>query len=172
MSFALEYIDNLLIKRFVFVRIIPISPLDMSVQARIKQFINYKRITKTSFCDSIGVSNSYVSSMRRSIAPEKIQSIALIFPELSISWLLTGEGEMLNQSDIGSFVVMASTPLVLADDPNRQAWEIFELKKIIIDLKGQLAASLAKNEKLIEEVAVLRYRVAHPEDHSRRRSTA
>lgn len=47
------------------------------------------------FCEVIGVSSSYISSMRVSIQPDKLTSIAEQFPMLNIDWLLTGEGEML-----------------------------------------------------------------------------
>lgn len=70
-----------------------------TVKERLTQYLKLKKISKTSFGKSIGVSNSFVSSMRKSIAPDKIQSIALNYPDLNIEWLLTGEGAMLkNQS--------------------------------------------------------------------------
>lgn len=70
-----------------------------TVKERLTQYLKLKKISKTSFGKAIGVSNSFVSSMRKSIAPDKIQSIALNYPDLNIEWLLTGEGAMLkNQS--------------------------------------------------------------------------
>ena len=66
-----------------------------TVKERLIKYLSEKRISKTEFGRKIGVSNAYVSSIRESIAPDKIQSIALNYPDLNIEWLLTGEGPML-----------------------------------------------------------------------------
>jgi len=72
----------------------------MSVKERITKYIEYKKITKIAFCSAINVSNAFISSMRQSIQPDKIQRIALKFPDLNTGWLLTGEGEMLKSPEI------------------------------------------------------------------------
>ena len=97
-----------------------------SVKNRLISFIKYKRLTKTAFGESIGVSNAFVTSIRRSIAPDKVQSIASTYPELSIDWLLYGKGEMLleaNPENVGYH--MATTP---HDSPDNIAGMI-ELQK-------------------------------------------
>jgi transcriptional regulator with XRE-family HTH domain len=67
----------------------------MSVKERIKKFIKYKEITERAFCTSIGVSFSYVNSIRKSIQPDKMKIITEIYPELNPIWLITGDGDML-----------------------------------------------------------------------------
>ena len=67
----------------------------MSVKERLKTFIEYKNISIAAFCRSIGVSVSYVSSMNKSIQPDKIESITICYPDLNTGWLLTGVGDML-----------------------------------------------------------------------------
>lgn len=67
----------------------------MSVKERLKEFVKWKKISISAFCESIGVSNAYISSMRVSIQPDKVKSIALSYPELNIDWLLTGNGDMI-----------------------------------------------------------------------------
>lgn len=83
----------------------------MTVNERLRAFIEYKdrqnkasdleKFTISTFCLSIGTSKAFVSSMRKSVSIDKIESIALIYPELNILWLLLGKGEMIcnNQSD-------------------------------------------------------------------------
>ena len=66
-----------------------------TVKERLEFFLKSKKISKTDFGKAVGVSNSFVSSMRKSLGPDKIQSIAQTYPDLNVEWLLTGEGEML-----------------------------------------------------------------------------
>ena len=49
------------------------------------------------FSLSIGVSPGYVNSISKSIQPDKINRITEQYPELNMSWLLTGDGEMLRK---------------------------------------------------------------------------
>lgn len=70
-----------------------------SVKERLMEYLKYAGISKTVFGKMIGVSSAYVTSIRQSISQDKIQSIALKFPNLNIEWLLTGEGEMLRRTD-------------------------------------------------------------------------
>ena len=70
--------------------------METSVKQRLIQFIKYKGIGQGKFEKAVGLSNGFVNNIRVSITPEKLQKIALYYPELNKSWLLTGEGEMLN----------------------------------------------------------------------------
>ena len=78
----------------------------MSVKQRLTEFIEYKGISKSEFCRTIGVSNAFVTSIVKSIQPDKLQRIALNYPDLNTAWLLTGEGGMIkgdgNQSVNGN----------------------------------------------------------------------
>lgn len=53
-------------------------------------------MSQKAFCEKIGASNTFINSMRRSVGHEKLFRIKSEFPDLSINWLLYGEGEMLN----------------------------------------------------------------------------
>lgn len=70
----------------------------MSVKERLKQFIEYKHMSERKFCSVVGLSSTYISTMRVSIQPDKVLMIAKHFPELNTGWLLTGEGEMLKSA--------------------------------------------------------------------------
>lgn len=70
----------------------------MAVKERLTQYLSLKKISKSEFGRAIGVSSAYISSIRKSIQPEKIRAIALNYPDLNTEWLLTGEGEMLRTS--------------------------------------------------------------------------
>lgn len=76
-----------------------------TVKERLIAFIAHKHISKAEFSRMIGVSQAYVTSIRGSMSPDKIQRIAMVFPELNIEWLMTGKGNML-QSVSGNGVVI------------------------------------------------------------------
>jgi hypothetical protein len=67
----------------------------MIIKDRIKLFLKTQDIGERAFCKSIGVSHGYVSAMRVSLQPDKIEKISELYPDLNITWLLTGEGTML-----------------------------------------------------------------------------
>lgn len=68
------------------------------MKERIREYLRYKQISQNVFSRSIGVSNAYIPSIKRSIQPDKIAKIQEKYPDLNIEWLLTGKGEMLNSS--------------------------------------------------------------------------
>lgn len=74
--------------------------MEVGVKERIREFIKYKKISERAFCAEIGVSMSYVNSIRTGIQPAKIKAIADKFPELNTMWLLTGDGEMIQGGNI------------------------------------------------------------------------
>lgn len=69
----------------------------MNVQNRIKEFIKHKKLTITAFEVSIGVSNGYINSMRKSFSNDKFNFIVEIYSDINPEWLLTGKGEMLRE---------------------------------------------------------------------------
>lgn len=76
----------------------------MTVKERLIAYLDYKKVSKSDFGRSIGVSSAYVTSMRKSIDPEKLQSIAKNYPDLNTEWLMTGEGEMLKSAPGETYV--------------------------------------------------------------------
>lgn len=81
-----------------------INKIDMedSVKERLREFLKCQKIKATDFCIAIGVSSGFIAGMRESIQPDKLKSIAMNYPELNISWLMTGLGDMLNsQINVG-----------------------------------------------------------------------
>ena len=109
-----------------------------TVKERVVEYICYKKISKSDFCRAIGVSVAFVSSIRTSIQPDKIKSIALNFPDLNTGWLMTGEGEMLKDEQTPSpSTNMVSIPV--------EAWEV---------IKKQ-ADSLASKDRQVEELISL-----------------
>lgn len=68
---------------------------NQTIKARLLSFIAFLGIGQAKFEKKCGLANGYVNNIRKSITPEKLQKIALQFPELNPGWLMTGEGEMI-----------------------------------------------------------------------------
>lgn len=84
----------------------------MEVKTRIKQYLDSKGLTQLSFCNALGVSTGYISSMRKSVSSDKISSIAANYPDLNIQWLLTGQGSMLKDEKLSPSPVTAENSIV------------------------------------------------------------
>lgn len=70
--------------------------METTVKERLMKFIAYKQIGQTKFEKLAGLSNGYLNQLRKAPGVDKIQMIIGAFPDLNQQWLLTGEGEMLN----------------------------------------------------------------------------
>lgn len=71
----------------------------MEIKDRIIQFINYLGMNTRQFERSIGASNGYINSMRKGAGLRKIEQILSSYPQLSRTWLLTGEGDMIKEPE-------------------------------------------------------------------------
>lgn len=68
--------------------------METTVKDRLKAYLSAKNISMAEFGRRIGVSGAYVTSMRKSIQPDKIEKIKKEFPDLDVDWLITGKGAM------------------------------------------------------------------------------
>ncbi len=62
---------------------------------RLTAYLDHKKISKSEFGRRIGVSNAFVTSIKKAISPEKLQRIREEFPDLSLDWLQFGTGDMI-----------------------------------------------------------------------------
>jgi len=63
---------------------------ETTVKERLKAYLSENNISMAEFSRRIGVSPAYITSMRKSIQPDKVERIKEEFPDLDIDWLLTG----------------------------------------------------------------------------------
>ena len=67
---------------------------------RIKEVARYYGLTSTAFADQVEIPRpviSHIFSERNRPSLEVVQKIGLAFPEVDLSWLLYGKGEMLKK---------------------------------------------------------------------------
>lgn len=113
----------------------------MTVKERLVKYIKHKQISNSDFCRAINVSMAYISSMRKSIQPDKLESIALNFPDLNTGWLLTGEGDMLREKP-------SYQPTSTPSDENisiKNLWDMITKQQEIIE----------RQQKSIEDLTTL-----------------
>lgn len=68
------------------------------IKERVLQFIEYKGLSVQSFERSVGLSNGAVSKMGNSTRQGTLDKIKSAFPEINISWLKEGTGDMIDLS--------------------------------------------------------------------------
>ena len=66
------------------------------MKQRITEYLKVKGISKLDFANTIGVSHSYLTSMRKGMPTSKLALVQSNYPDLNIEWLVTGRGNMLN----------------------------------------------------------------------------
>lgn len=69
---------------------------------RIKEYADFKGITNQKFEKEVGFSNGAFSTQlknNKTIGVDKLENILTKYPDINPEWLLTGQGEMLKQSE-------------------------------------------------------------------------
>ncbi len=121
--------------------------METSVKERLKAYLSYKKIGQAKFAQAAGLSRSFVNNIVNSIQPSTLERITKQFPDLSKSWLLTGEGEMLNAQPIEQHVEN-SDHISQFGDVNSMSEEI--INKFL----EEIAAQRKTTEKAQEQVSV------------------
>lgn len=83
---------------------------------RIKEYIDFKKLTISAFERSIGMSNaSFGKSLKNggAIGTDKLENILNTYTDINPQWLLTGKGEMLKNEDSASTVNVGIEPPVI-----------------------------------------------------------
>lgn len=68
------------------------------MKKRLIDFLAYLGIGQLKFEENVGLSRGYVNKIGDNITVKSLNKISLVYPELNINWLKTGEGEMLKDS--------------------------------------------------------------------------
>lgn len=105
----------------------------MNTQERLMQFLKYKHLSKLAFANSIGRSSSYVTNIVNTVGHESRKIISQTYPELNMHWLLSGEGEMINQPTEERIVAMKDSPMVLVIPLTAQAGKLSDFTSSVCE---------------------------------------
>lgn len=87
------------------------------IKNRMLHFLEHLEIGQKAFEKNIGISNGYVNNIGKSIGTTILTKIKEKYPELNTDWLLTGNGDMLNNESTGmpKAVTIKGSPLIPID---------------------------------------------------------
>lgn len=71
--------------------------METTVKERLIEYLKYKNVGQVKFAENVGLSRGFVNNIVNSIQPKTLHKIAMYYPDLNTSWLLTGDGEMLKE---------------------------------------------------------------------------
>lgn len=95
----------------------------------------------------IGKSPSYLNSTK-DFSTDVLKQVMVLFPDLNIEWLLTGEGEMLKTGDNNQIVVNGdSSVAAMNSQVNTGDGQAVEQLKMELKLKDQM---IEEKERLIK----------------------
>lgn len=91
----------------------------MSIKERLKEFAKYKKMPVSSLEEACKLSNGYVNNIRNSISDQKLEQIAMVFPEMNPVWLRMGVGEMLKEEPVEEKSSGEAVPVIADAHPAR-----------------------------------------------------
>ncbi|WP_299821805.1 helix-turn-helix transcriptional regulator [uncultured Pontibacter sp.] len=127
---------------------------------RIKVLMEYKGLTSTQFADTVEVPRAVIShilSGRNKPSLEVITKIVAAFPEVSVNWMLLGEGEMLKAlaPPVAPVSDVLKEPLLPSDkQPTAPAKPVDNDKVQNKSIPDSAAAASTHQDKAIEQIVV------------------
>lgn len=120
------------------------TSMESDITKRIKEYVLYKGIRVNQFEQLCNLSNGYVNQIKRSIGEEKLKTISRLFPDLNISWVLTGIGNMIQNQDIKD----SNNNKTIKEAIIQRIKEIIENKSLS---ESQFSKLISANQKTINQ---------------------
>ena len=109
------------------------------IKDRLLSFIQSQNMSVAKFERITGLSNGYVSSIKKSISVDKLENILSAFPNLNKEWVVSGKGYMTEDqetenypirqtADTSSASVRDNKPLIMA------LCEVTEMRKLLSEV--------------------------------------
>ena len=117
----------------------------MSTKDRLKAYLWEKRISQAKFAESIGASITYVNNIRKGLGAYE-GKIREVYPDLNITWVITGDGEMINASTQTTIAERGDMVMIPSD-----VWEV---------VRNQAASLKAKDEQMDKMLSLLSEKIS------------
>ena len=115
----------------------------MTAIGRIRQFIEYKGITRYRFYKDTKVSNGYLDR-EGSVGSDIYERIIYCYPDVNVEWLITGEGDMLKNSVDSEYLLNSdkefNTTVVLPIS----AWKVIQAQVESLSVRDRQIDELIK----------------------------
>ncbi len=132
-----------------------------TIVTRIKEYLDFKGISNAAFEKSMGLSNAAFRNLLikgGAIGSDKLENFISLHPEVSLRWLITGEGDMLNSDQPENpaeapgteRASLSSAEMLLRDMLTEKEGKIDALNQVIWELKeenGKLKALLGERKR-------------------------
>lgn len=119
--------------------------LQMDIVSRLKNFINYLNIPVTQFADSCSIPRPTLSQLlngrNKKVSDELISKIHESYPNLSVLWLMFGEGDMLHDKSMQISERQNGSIFDYIDEDMRDN----QLDTPTIDFKNDIAENRSEN---------------------------
>lgn len=136
----------------------------VTTKERILQYIDYKGITLSLFFKKTGIKRGFLDTdkLKSSVSDVFLTKIIASFPEISIRWLLTGEGDML----IKETYVEHEQESIVSEPHTQYGLDSKELN----ELYRKYIQELEENKELRKQIEGLKEQLKKTEKDSRKAS--
>lgn len=124
--------------------------MEQTVKERLIIYLKYKKIGQNKFEAMAGISHGYISNLKSTPGIDKLTKILVTAPDLNKTWLLAGEGEMLNKTENAVISKMETT----TDCKEAEVVESFPmLPEVVADSQNtNIEAFIEENSSELERV--------------------
>ena len=106
----------------------------MNAVERILEFIRYNKLSVNSFEKQCGLSSGYMSKTKN-MSTDVVMKVVRTFPDLSLQWVMSGEGSMLNEEDFSEDIPNETSIKRVPHIPFRAAAGYLGVEAESIDLR-------------------------------------
>ena len=128
----------------------------MDIVSRLKKYMDFRQIAISQFADSCLIPRPTISQIlngrNKKISDELIGKIHAAYPDLSVVWLMFGEGDMLVNSNIKTSEAQNDKKLTF-EDPQISEHEIFSSSEQPFPEITEIYSNKIENENQAREAA-------------------
>ena len=124
--------------------------MEQTVKERLIIYLKYKRIGQNKFEAMAGISNGYISNLKSTPGIDKLTKILVAAPDLNKTWLLAGDGEMLNKTENAVISKMETT----TDCEDAEIVDSFPIlpEEVAVESNTDIEEYIEENSSELEQV--------------------